>query len=123
MSRGRKPKDLAPNDPDQYVQMVQRMRAQWHPDLVPALLAWLHMQERIHRQSRADLMARHHQLPPAIRDGAIRDIDGVIKALSVLGESVVTPFRRSEWYASVNAIWNNAAEAAKGPDPRAESEA
>lgn len=98
MARGRKPKQLPPNDPEQYVQQIQRGRTRWHPDLVPAIMSWIVMLDTAYRKSRAETLGRVNKMPQAVRDGMVAQMTALIDALGVLAAQVAEPWGRQEWY-------------------------
>lgn len=121
--RGRKPKDMPAHDPDQYTVTLQRGRLCWHPDVAPAIMAWLAMQEMIHVQARADAAAKYHATAPAIRETMTQSLDEMIRALRMLSGIVGQAWRRIDWNPAVirvmDAIDPIHAESFPDPDPAA----
>lgn len=98
MARGRPRADLPANDPDQWVHLLQRSRARLMPDLVPALLAWLTMHERLLTEERSRQMSLTSRLPPAARSAMVASLDDTIRGLRCVADLVTQPFRRVDWY-------------------------
>ena len=99
--RGRKPKNLAPHDPDQYVVTMQRGRLCWHPDVLPAIVAWIDMQIRIHTEGLKDAQAMHQKTASVIRRQLVSTLEETIRGLEVIESMVAQPWRRIEWNPSV----------------------
>lgn len=117
MGRGRKPKDLPPDDPDQYTVWVKQNRRQWHPDLLPALMSWFVMQRQIQEDTLADLLGKHQQLPQNLRDGMVNRMRALIDAITTLESMLAQPWRRHEWYAACRKVQDAFTAQAAGAEP------
>lgn len=94
----RRPASLPAHDPERFVHFLQRGRMRFDPNLVPALLAWLSMQEEILTSQIAEMQGRSNQLPSAVRTGMVKQLENVVAGVRLLADSVTQPWRRVEWY-------------------------
>lgn len=101
MPRGRKPIDLPPYDPEQYVIHSRGMRTKWHPDVIPAFLAWLLMMQTRTQQQLRELQSRSMKLPKNVLDGAVAQLRAQDNALTMLAEAATQGWSRQEWFGAV----------------------
>lgn len=82
--------------------------------MLPALMAWFVMQRQIQEDTLSDMLGRHHQIPPALRDAMVVRLRALIDAITTLETQLAQPWRKHEWYAACRKV-QDAFAAQAGP--------